>query len=355
MTSQILPYYVTANSSSGLYNLLETNLHDCQTVYVLTGPSTVLHEEILSRFQEEVLDTVPELECIYSSTHPDKLNGILIPSMKKAVLSENIVPKQLNNSSYKPETIDTSSIFQPISDSDKTYCKKCSELESASYENAYKNFEKAIKIHDEWEAVYISNMNFEAAEDYTKEIISMMIPLPLSKSEGYIKHRFFGGATYKGSVDFVQEITKNLSKRYFIKGRPGSGKSTIMKKIAAFGEQNGYNVEVYHCGFDPKSLDMVVIPALKCCIFDSTAPHEYFPDSERDEIVDVYAKLITAGTDEKYQAQLKDITSRYNALVQEGIIHLSKAKDYGDDFENTYMRYADKTKLPEILEKLKQQ
>lgn len=48
------------------------------------------------------------------------------------------------------------------------------------------------------------------------------------------------------------------------------------KKIAAAAESRGFDVEMYHCGFDPESIDMVLVRELKFCVFDSTNPHEYF-------------------------------------------------------------------------------
>ncbi|WP_054860951.1 hypothetical protein [Gracilibacillus sp. JCM 18860] len=84
-----------------------------------------------------------------------------------------------------------------------------------------------------------------------------------------------------------------MTKRYFIKGRAGSGKSTLLKKVVSASKERGFDIEVYHCGFDPESVDMVVIRELSVCLFDSTDPHEYFPKRKGDEIVDLYKLTIT--------------------------------------------------------------
>src|SRR5690606_34119962 len=97
---------------------------------------------------------------------------------------------------------------------------------------------------------------------------------------------FFGAATPKGAVDYIQELTASLKRRIFIKGRPGSGKSTMLKKLAAAAESRGIAVQVFHCGLDPHSLDMLIFPELSTAIFDSTAPHEYDPNRGGDEILD---------------------------------------------------------------------
>ena len=45
----------------------------------------------------------------------------------------------------------------------------------------------------------------------------------------------------------------------------------MLKKLAEAAEEKGFEVEVYHCGFDPNSLDMVIVRELGFAIL--IAPH----------------------------------------------------------------------------------
>ena len=79
---------------------------------------------------------------------------------------------------------------------------------------------------------------------------------------------------------FVSEFLSNCNedyKTYIIKGGPGTGKSSFMKKVAAFAAAKGDNVIYCPCSSDPKSLDAVIIPSLKVSIADGTAPHVLEP------------------------------------------------------------------------------
>ena len=60
---------------------------------------------------------------------------------------------------------------------------------------------------------------------------------------------------------------------YIIKGGPGTGKSTMMKKIADICEKNGVSCEKIHCASDPSSLDALIFDSKKISIVDGTAPH----------------------------------------------------------------------------------
>ena len=60
---------------------------------------------------------------------------------------------------------------------------------------------------------------------------------------------------------------------YVIKGGPGCGKSTLMKRVGKAAEDAGLPVEYVLCSGDPDSLDGVWLPALHTGFVDGTAPH----------------------------------------------------------------------------------
>ena len=60
---------------------------------------------------------------------------------------------------------------------------------------------------------------------------------------------------------------------YILKGGPGTGKSTFMKKVGKYYSDKGFDVEYFYCSSDPKSLDGVRIVQKDICIVDGTAPH----------------------------------------------------------------------------------
>ena len=64
---------------------------------------------------------------------------------------------------------------------------------------------------------------------------------------------------------------------YILKGGPGCGKSTLMKKVGALCEQAGEKPEYILCSGDPDSLDALILPRLGMAIVDGTAPHAAAP------------------------------------------------------------------------------
>ena len=90
---------------------------------------------------------------------------------------------------------------------------------------------------------------------------------------------FLGANTPKGFVSFFDELYNpyNDTDAYIIKGGPGTGKSTLMKKIAAEAEKRGLFVERVYCSSDPSSLDAVIVPEMKLSVCDGTPPHVVEP------------------------------------------------------------------------------
>lgn len=92
-------------------------------------------------------------------------------------------------------------------------------------------------------------------------------------------HYFAGGNTARGFVSCFPDILPQASQKrmYYIKGGPGVGKSTLMKRFAKAAEEKGLEVEYFHCSSDPDSLDGVSLPGAGVGMMDGTAPHIYDP------------------------------------------------------------------------------
>ena len=90
---------------------------------------------------------------------------------------------------------------------------------------------------------------------------------------------FLGANTPSGFYSLFSELhcPEEGWRLYILKGGPGTGKSTFMKKIAAVCDKKGLFCERIFCSSDPKSLDAVIIPSLKVSIADGTPPHTIEP------------------------------------------------------------------------------
>ena len=58
-----------------------------------------------------------------------------------------------------------------------------------------------------------------------------------------------------------------------LKGGPGSGKSSLMKKVAQYALEKGHRLEIIPCASDPSSLDALIDHTANFAMMDGTAPH----------------------------------------------------------------------------------
>ena len=90
---------------------------------------------------------------------------------------------------------------------------------------------------------------------------------------------FLGANSPRGFYSLYDQLIPLEQARavYILKGGPGCGKSTLMKKVAQRAQELGLPAEVILCSGDPASLDAVVLPSLQVALVDGTAPHVVEP------------------------------------------------------------------------------
>ena len=81
-------------------------------------------------------------------------------------------------------------------------------------------YAEALAVHDEWEEVYIANMDFEKLNALTEKLKWTFFGDIFLNKKADVRHRFLGAATPIGAVDHVPNLTEGIRKRYFLKGRP---------------------------------------------------------------------------------------------------------------------------------------
>jgi len=105
------------------------------------------------------------------------------------------------------------------------------------------------------------------------------------------RHFFAGGNTSIGFYSLFDYITdlEKCNHRLIIKGGPGTGKSTMMKRIGESMAERGFFTESFFCSSDNNSLDGLSVPSLGFAIVDGTAPHTIDPTlpGARDEIINL--------------------------------------------------------------------
>lgn len=347
---KVINYFAGGNTAKGFYSLFDSNIEDLNHLYILkggpgTGKSTMM-KWIGKYWEDQGLD----VEYIHCASDNDSIDGVIIREISAGIVDGThphiIEPKFPGLTGHYVnllEAVDSKKLWKH-KDEIQTLTKEISN----SYKKVYEVFSQGLKEHDELEKFYIQSIKKDKAEQLTQKVIDNFFGNSVLNKIPIVRHRFLGAATPKGPVDFIQNLTEHIEKRYFIKGRPGSGKSTMLKRLAKSAEERGFDVEIYHCGFDPNSLDMVIIPEKGIAIFDSTAPHEHFPTRDSDEVIDLYELIIEPGTDEKFAEGIQKAREKYSAKMLEGTSCLAETKKLRNKLENIYIQATDFSVIEKI-------
>lgn len=144
---------------------------------------------------------------------------------------------------------------------------------------------------------------------------------------------FLGSAAAEGfRSDFKRLIAAEGVFTCILKGGAGTGKSSLMKKIAARFEKNG--ADLYFCSSDPDSLDAVYVKDAKALVVDGTSPHTFDPDFPA-----VKQKILNLG--EFWNVELlKSHTAEIIGATLNHREHMDRARAYitaaGSLCDNTY-------------------
>ena len=107
-----------------------------------------------------------------------------------------------------------------------------------------------------------------------------------------MQHRYFAASnSAEGFKNYYAEVFSRADFVYIIKGGPGTGKSSLMKKYSRAAEERGEVCEYYYCSSDPSSLDGVLIFGEHGAIgmLDGTSPHVCEPKfpGAREQIINL--------------------------------------------------------------------
>jgi len=172
---------------------------------------------------------------------------------------------------------------------------------------------------------------------------------------------FMGCNAPEGFCSLYGELTEPVPgvRRYLVKGGPGTGKSSLMRRVGAAFSSRDSRTEWIHCSSDPDSLDGVILHTGRVSLVDATPPHviepsypgsfesvvnllAYFDEEKLEKRLPAIVSLQSANGEchKKCRGLLKcaAILLRDNALYAKGCTDFSKADALAARLSKTELR-----------------
>jgi len=170
------------------------------------------------------------------------------------------------------------------------------------------------------------------------------------------RHFFAGNNTSKGFYSYFDYILnlEEANHYYILKGGPGVGKSSFMKKFAKTMSSKGYAIEYVHCSSDKESLDAIVIPDLKIGFVDGTAPHTIDPKypGAIDEIINL-GYFFDGSQIAKHKKEIIAVNKEKSDTYKSAYRYLGAASFIQDDINAIHDSLTDQEKLHKLVEDIK--
>ncbi len=170
---------------------------------------------------------------------------------------------------------------------------------------------------------------------------------------GRTKKYFIGANTKSGFINYADTIFADMKRVYIIKGGPGTGKSTFMRRLAERAEEKGYESVYYYCSSDPTSLDAVTVPELGLAITDGTSPHiceARFPGA-KEEYLNLGEFWNNAFLTE-LRGKIEEVTEKKRIAFSSAYKYLSVAGLVRDERESVLLRCYDGVKAEKAVFRL---
>lgn len=315
---------------------------DANSVFLLKGGPGVGKSTFIRKIAEDLTKQGINLEYHHCSADPDSLDAIYIPEGRIAVMdgtAPHVIDPRFPGAVDEIINLgahwDNAALRQPET---RAAIMRLTRECSFRYQRAYDALKAAHRYLEEWKAYYAVCLNTGALNAQTEALIAQLVPAPTGRV-GSARRLFASAISWCGARHWLEDLFRETSARYVITGEPGTGKSTLVGRIADTALTRGYSLDVYHCPMYPDRVDHLYIRETGTAVITSTWPHLYTP-AEGDTVIDTNA-FVDRERLVAYKEEIEGARNGFTAAIQREIFHLGKAKQTHDELERFYIPHMD--------------
>jgi adenylylsulfate kinase-like enzyme len=333
-----------ANTPEGFFSFYDSLIDPCANmIIIIKGGPGIGKSTLIKRIGSALLDMGYDTEYACCAHDPASYDGVVVAKLGLALFDgtpphvleprfPGIVERIINLGDFlnrknlvphKQEVVET--------------LREVSVL----FERAFRYLKEARIIHDDWEAYNIQALDFGCLNCIAEELSSdSLLSTEISPNPGKPRHLFACAITASGPIHHLQTVVGHASRRYILRGEPGTGKSTIVKKVADKALCHGFDVEFYHCPLDPQKVEHTVIPELGVALVSSSWPHIVDPMNDIDRVIET-GQAVSTRAISKYESVICDARQRFGQAFQRAVQCLHEAKQEYDKVQAIYSESMD--------------
>jgi hypothetical protein len=272
------------NTCLGFYSYYDQIIaEDARRIMVIKGGPGVGKSSFMRKIAEAMVEKGFDAELHHCSSDNNSLDGVMFPQIGVALIdgtSPHIVDPR--NPGAVDEIIHLGDYWNEAEmRRHKTEIITTNRKVGGLFARAYRFIKAAKVIHEDLESIVGAGLDYGKANCAAETLIRDVIgDIPVAAKPGSLRKLFASAITPDGFKHHLETLLEPMERVYQITGEAGTGKATLLEKLARRAVESGLNCEAYYCAFDPHKMEHLTIPALKIGLTTAVEPHraEVQPD-----------------------------------------------------------------------------
>ncbi|MGE5672315.1 MAG: hypothetical protein ACM3XM_00300, partial [Mycobacterium leprae] len=268
-----------ANTPQGFFSFYEYIAPvDANKIFVIKGGPGVGKSTFMRKIGEELVQEGYDVEFHHCSADNNSLDGVYIPAGDVALIdgtAPHVVdpkhPGAVDEILHLGDFWDEAAMRSPAN---REAILRLTRACGFRFQRANDALLAAKAYLEEWKAYYTDCLDLGAVNAASEELIAELVPKRLEK-RGSARRLFASAVTYDGPVHWLDSLFEKATKRYVVKGEPGTGKATLLERLADAALARGYSLDLFHCPMYPSKVDHLRIRETGVAVITSFWPHEF--------------------------------------------------------------------------------
>lgn len=322
-----------SNTPSGFVSFYREGLKGTERVFILKGGPGTGKSTLMRKIGLAMLERGYDVEFWQCSSDNDSLDGVLIPAISAAVI-DGTAPHVMDPA-YPGAVDEIVNLGQYWNDAYLREHKReiidITQDISVCFEQCYAKLAEAGSAQRQLAAMNRARRQEPKLTETGKSLMEKIF----RRERPPVRHLFASSVTPRGLISFTEAISRQYAKRYLLTGPPGCGKEKLLEEVAAYAEEQGLSMEVYHNTFLPQQIELLVLPEAGIALADAgETPRETLPE---DTLIDCGEFL-----EQAHDAQAEEgMRERFAKLGEEAAAHIADAKAKHDMLESYYSKAMD--------------
>ena len=338
MSGKVKKVFPGGNTSEGFFSYYSYLLEKgTRRIFVIKGGPGVGKSTLMKKMANRLIELGYDMELHYCSSDNNSLDGIVI--LDAGIVMVDGTAPHIVDPKYPggvDEIINLGEYWdvEAMQENREKIIASTNEV-SRLFARAYRFLRAARSIADNISVMYSLSTDFSGVNKETlkleRSLLGHTYQTEASRTLGRDRHLFSSAYTPEGFIDLTDSILQGVEKVYYLAGEPGTGKSSIMKKLAERAKEKGMNVEVYHTPLIPEKIGTVIFTDVNMAVTSSL----HFKQNNY-QVIDLN-QYIDTKTIAGYREEIKKDSDLLNILINQGIENIRKAKAEHDVLEQYYV------------------